>query len=170
MKKLDTDQVLYLHNLMCNATGGSSGLRDRAVLESAIYHCYASFEGKDLYPTVEEKSARQAYGIIKNHPFIDGNKRTGLFVMLIFLELNNIKLNFTQSELVDLGIGIAKGKIDSEQLQNGFLIIKRVKVLAQMLAGQGSEISNLFLKELKKIFNLLSCLHKVETNTGLKYL
>ena len=116
MKKLDTDQVLYLHSLMCNATGGSFGLRDRAALESAIHHSYASFEGKDLYPTVEEKSARQAFGIIRNHPFIDGNKRTGLFVMLVFLELNNIKLNFTQSELVELGVGIAKGKIDSERI------------------------------------------------------
>ena len=116
MKKLDPAQVLYLHSLMCNATGGLPGLRDRAALESAIYHSYASFEGKDLYPTVEGKGARQAYGIIRNHPFIDGNKRTGLFVMLVFLELNNIKLNFTQSELVDLGIGIAEGKIDSEKI------------------------------------------------------
>src|SRR4030066_1938128 len=114
MIKLDTAQVLYLHNIMCKATGGSSELRDIGALESALYHAYASFEGKDLYPTVEEKSARQAYGIIRNYPFIDGNKRTGLFVMLVFLELNNIKLNFTQSELVELGIGIAKGKIDSE--------------------------------------------------------
>ena len=126
MKKLDTDQVLYLHSLMCNATGGLSGLRDRAALESAIYHSYASFEGKDLYPTVEEKSTRQVFGIIRNHPFIDGNKRTGLFVMLVFLELNNIKLNFTQSELVELGVGIAKGKIDSERITKWILKHKKV--------------------------------------------
>lgn len=125
MKKLDTSQVLYLHSLMCNATGGSSGLRDRAALESAIYHAYASFEGKDLYSTIEEKGARQAYGIIRNHPFIDGNKRTGLFIMLIFLELNDIKLNFTQSELVELGIGIAGGKIDSEQITKWILKHKK---------------------------------------------
>ena len=126
MKKLDPAQVLYLHSLMGNATGGSAGLRDKAALESAIYHSYASFEGKDLYPTVEEKGARQAYGIIRNHPFIDGNKRTGLFVMLVFLELNNIKLNFTQSELVGLGIGIAEGKIDSEQIKQWILKHKKV--------------------------------------------
>jgi death-on-curing protein len=126
MKKLDPAQVLYLHSLMSNATGGSPGLRDRAALKSAIYHSYASFEEKDLYSTVEEKAARQAYGIIRNHPFIDGNKRTGLFVMLVFLELNNIKLNFTQSELVDLGIGIAEGKIDSEQIKKWILKHKKV--------------------------------------------
>ena len=116
MIKLDVTQVLYLHNMMCKTTGGSSRVRDIGSLESAIYHAYASFEGEDLYPTIEEKAARQAYGIIRNHPFLDGNKRTGLFVMLIFLELNNIHLYFSQSELVELGTGIAEGKIDSKQI------------------------------------------------------
>ncbi|MBM3707738.1 MAG: type II toxin-antitoxin system death-on-curing family toxin [Actinobacteria bacterium] len=121
MKKLDISQVLYLHNLMCSATGGSSGVRDLAAPESAVYHAYASFEGKDLYNTIEEKAARQAYGIIRNHPFIDGNKRTGLFVMLVFLELNGIKLNFTQHELIKLGIGIADGSINPEQITRWIL-------------------------------------------------
>ncbi len=125
MKKLDIAQVLYLHNLMCSATGGPTGVRDRAALESAIYHAYASFEGKDLYQTTEEKAARQAYGIIRNHPFIDGNKRTGLFVMLVFLELNDIKLNFAQHELIKLGTGIADGNIDSEQITKWILKHKK---------------------------------------------
>jgi death-on-curing protein len=116
MKKLDIAQVLYLHNIMCDITGGSSGLCDKASLESAIYHCYASFDGKDLYTTVEEKAARHAYGIIRNHPFMDGNKRTGLFVMLVLLEYNGIILNFTQAELVKLGIGIADGSIGFKQI------------------------------------------------------
>ncbi|MHB1335941.1 MAG: type II toxin-antitoxin system death-on-curing family toxin [Candidatus Humimicrobiaceae bacterium] len=77
---------------------------------------YRAFEGKDFYPTIEEKAACQAYGIIRNHPFLDGNKRTGLFVILVFLELNSIKLYFSQSEQVELGIGIAEGKTDSEQI------------------------------------------------------
>lgn len=116
MIKLDTAQVLYLHNIMCKATGGSSELRDIGALESALYHAYASFEGKDFYPTIEEKAGRQAYGIIRNHPFLDGNKRTGLFVMLVFLELNGIKLYFSKSELVKLGTGIAEGKTDPKQV------------------------------------------------------
>jgi death on curing protein len=111
---------------MYKATGGSSGLWDIGALESAVYHAYASFEGKDLYPTIEEKAARQAYGIIRNHPFLDGNKRTGLFVMLVFLELNGIKLHFSQSELVELGITIAEGKTDSKQITKWIFKHKRI--------------------------------------------
>ena len=113
---LDIDDVILLHKMMCKTTGGASGIRDMATLESAIYHSYATFEGKDLYATIEEKAGRQAYGIIRNHPFIDGNKRTGLFVMLTFLELNGIKLKFSQSELVRLGIRIASGKLEPSGL------------------------------------------------------
>ncbi|MCL4416284.1 MAG: type II toxin-antitoxin system death-on-curing family toxin [Actinobacteria bacterium] len=116
MIKLDIKQVLYLHKIMCKTTGGLPEIRDIGALESALYHAYASFEGKEFYPAIEEKAARQAYGIIRNHPFIDGNKRTGLFVMLVFLELNNIKMYFSQSELVELGMGIAEGKKDSKQI------------------------------------------------------
>jgi death-on-curing protein len=125
MIKLDTTQVLYLHNIMCKTTGGSCVLRDLGALESALYHAYASFEGKDFYPTIEEKAARQAYGIIRNHPFLDGNKRTGLFVMLVFLELNSIKIFFSQSELVELGMGIAEGILDSGQITKWILKHKR---------------------------------------------
>ena len=117
MIRLDTGDVLSLHNKMYKATGGTSGIRDIGALESALYHAYASFEGKDLYPTIEEKAARQVYGIIRNHPFVDGNKRTGLFVMLVFLELNGIRLKFSQSELVQLGICIAEGKADSQYIK-----------------------------------------------------
>jgi death on curing protein len=125
MIKLDTAQVLHLHNIMCKATGGLPEIRDIGALESSLYHSYASFEGKEFYPTVEEKAARQAYGIIRNHPFLDGNKRTGLFVMLVFLELNKVKLYFSQSELVELGIGIAEGKTDSKQIIKWIIEHKR---------------------------------------------
>lgn len=117
MIRLSAIDVLSLHEMMHRATGGASGIRDIGTLESALYHAYASFEGKDFYPTVEEKAARQVYGIIRNHPFLDGNKRTGLFVMLVFLELNDIKLKFSRSELVKLGIGIAEGKADSQYIK-----------------------------------------------------
>lgn len=117
MIRLDTDDVLSLHKKMCKATGGTSEIRDIGALESALYHAYATFEGKDLYSTIEEKVARQVYGIIRNHPFLDGNKRTGLFVMLILLELNNIKLDFSQSELVKLGISVAEGKADPQYIK-----------------------------------------------------
>ena len=117
MIKLNIRDVLSLHKRVCNTTGGISEIRDIGVLESAIYHSYASFEGEDLYKTIEEKASRHAYGIIKNHPFMDGNKRTGLFVMLVFLELNGIKLKFSQSELVHLGTSIAEGTVDSRHIE-----------------------------------------------------
>jgi death on curing protein len=125
MIKLDTAQVLHLHNIMCKVTGGLPEIRDIGALESALYYSYASFEGKEFYPTIEEKAARQAYGIIRNHPFLDGNKRAGLFVMLVFLELNKVKLYFSQSELVELGIGIAQGKADSKQITKWIIERKR---------------------------------------------
>lgn len=124
MIRLDTGDVLSLHKKMCKATGGVSGVRDIGALESALYHAYATFEEKDLYPTIEEKVSRQVYGIIRNHPFLDGNKRTGLFVMLILLELNDIKLKFSQSELVKLGIGIAEGKADPQYIKKWIITHK----------------------------------------------
>ena len=85
-------------------------------LESAIYQSYATFDGKDIYHTIEEKARRRTYGIIRNHPFIDGNKRTGLFVILVFLELNGIKSRFSHSELVKLGNSIASGRLEPSGL------------------------------------------------------
>jgi death-on-curing protein len=116
MIELDISDVLLLHKMMGRTTGGESGIRDRGALESALYHAYATFDGKDLYGSIEEKAARQAYGIIRNHPFLDGNKRNGLFVMLTFLELNGIILSFSQVELVGLGTGIADGSIGPEEI------------------------------------------------------
>ncbi len=125
MIKLDINNALHLHKMMNKATGGAAGIRDIGALEPALYHAYASFEGKDLYPTVEEKAARQAYGIIRNHPFLDGNKRTGLFVMLVFLELNGIKLKFSQSELASLGIKTDEGSADSKYIKKWIISHKK---------------------------------------------
>ncbi|HAJ94753.1 MAG TPA: type II toxin-antitoxin system death-on-curing family toxin [Actinobacteria bacterium] len=127
MIKLNVRDVLSLYKIVCSATGGISEIRDIGALESAIYHSYASFEGKDLYETIEEKASRHAYGIIRNHPFLDGNKRTGLFVMLVFLELNGIELKFSQSELVALGTNIAKGTVDSRHIEKWIIRHKEKK-------------------------------------------
>lgn len=91
-------------------------MRDIGALESAIYHAFASFDGKDLYPSIEKKAARQAFAIIRSHPFVDGNKRVGLLVMLVFLELNGVELRFTQDELIELGFSTAAGHIDDLHL------------------------------------------------------
>jgi len=114
--RLNCKQVLHLHQQMIAVTGGTSGVRDQGALNSAINHAFASVEGKDLYPTVEEKAARQCFSIVQNHPFVDGNKRTGLFVMLVFLDMNGVKLHFKQQELVELGLGIADGTMNSDRI------------------------------------------------------
>ena len=116
MRTLTLRDALRLHELLLAATGGTAGVRDVGTLESALYHAYASFDGKDLYPTIEEKAARQAYAIVRNHAFVDGNKRMGLLVMLTFLESNGIKLAFESAELVELGLGVAAGSIDAGQV------------------------------------------------------
>ena len=113
---LTTDEVVELHKKLTIATGGSPGIRDIGLLESAVLGCYQSFDGQDLYPTIVEKAARMAYAVCKNHPFIDGNKRAAVTSMLVILRMNDIFLLYAQKELVTLGLGIADGSIDYEDI------------------------------------------------------
>jgi len=113
---LTVDEVIELHGKLIIATGGSPGIRDVGLLESAVVGCYQSFDGKELYPTIVDKAARMAYAICKNHPFIDGNKRAGIASMLVILRMNDLILHYTQDELVALGLGIADGSIDNKSI------------------------------------------------------
>ena len=106
---LTVDEILGLHEKLVAATGGSAGLRDRGLLESAVFGADASFGDTEVYPTVEEKAARLAFGLIGNHAFVDGNKRIGIFVMLMTLKLNGVCLAYTQAELSALGLDVAAG-------------------------------------------------------------
>lgn len=116
MKHISIEYVQKLHSKMIAATGGSHGTRDIELLKSAIENSKSTFGGQELYPTIEDKCANICYSIINNHAFIDGNKRMGIYVMLILLEYNEIKLKFTQSELIDLGLGIAKGEVKQDNI------------------------------------------------------
>ena len=98
------------------ASDGSDGLRDIGLLESAIENSKATFAGEDLYNSIEAKCSNICYSIISNHAFIDGNKSIGIYVMLMLLEYNGIKLNFTQKELIDLGLDTAKGELKQENI------------------------------------------------------
>lgn len=109
MMKFDKDKVLLLHQLMAEATGGSTGVRDNALLESALENCFQTFGGVELYPTKEEKAAQLGYSLISNHAFVDGNKRIGIYVMLSFLELNGIKTDASNEDVVKLGMSVADG-------------------------------------------------------------
>lgn len=116
MKYISIEYVLKLHDKLISATGGSKEIRDLGLLKSAIEDSKSTFDGKDLYPTVEDKCASICYSMINNHAFVDGNKRIGIYVMLILLEYNKIKLKFTQDELINLGLGAAKGDIKQEDI------------------------------------------------------
>jgi len=109
---LTTDEVIEIHDKLINVTGGSPGLRDIGLLESAVLGCNQSFGGVDIYPTIIDKAARLAYAVCKNHPFIDGNKRVAVTALLVTLQMNDILLSFTQTELIDLGLGVADSSID----------------------------------------------------------
>ena len=116
MIQFSKDKVLLLHKLMAEATGGSIGLRDEGLLESALEGVFATFGGQELYPSKEEKGARLGYSLISNHAFVDGNKRIGMYVMLTFLEVNGIRLVCSDEDIVQAGLGVAAGSMTYEQL------------------------------------------------------
>ncbi|MBQ8725664.1 MAG: type II toxin-antitoxin system death-on-curing family toxin [Clostridia bacterium] len=116
MIKLDKEKTLYLHELMATETGGDVGVRDYALLDSALNSAFQTFGGQELYPTLQEKGARIGFSLIANHAFVDGNKRIGLFVMLVFLEINGLKITATDEDIIDVGLSVADGKTDYETL------------------------------------------------------
>ena len=116
MIKIDFNNTLKLHKLLTDFTGGSNEIRDYSLLDSALNTSFQTFEGKELYPSLEEKGARLGFNLVQNHAFVDGNKRIGLLVMLTFLEINGINLKFTDDELVKIGLSLASGQMTYENL------------------------------------------------------
>jgi len=116
MIKFSQEKVLLLHQLMAQATGGSIGVRDVALLDSALESIFQTFGGEELYPTKEEKGARLGYNLISNHAFVDGNKRIGVYVMLTFLEVNGLRTECTDEEIVNVGLSVADGSMGYEEL------------------------------------------------------
>lgn len=116
MIKISKEKVLLLHKIMAQATGGSVGVRDEELLDSALASAYAGFGSQEFYPSKEEKAARLGYALISNHAFVDGNKRIGMYVMLTFLEVNGIRMDCTNDDVVRTGLGVAAGEIGYEEL------------------------------------------------------
>ena len=116
MKKLSKEQILMLHKQLIEQTGGRDGVRDHGLLESAIESPFQSFDGEELYPTIQAKAARLGYGLIKNHCMIDGNKRIGAHAMLVFLAVNGIELSYTQKELYEEILSVASDNLGYEDL------------------------------------------------------
>lgn len=109
MIKLTVDDIMLLHEKIIDKIGGIRGIRDIGLLEMAINSLFSSFGGEDLYKTVEEKGQQLCSSLIRNHPFLDGNKRIGILAMLVFLDLNGKKFNTTNEEIISLGLNVAKG-------------------------------------------------------------
>ncbi|HJC32622.1 MAG TPA: type II toxin-antitoxin system death-on-curing family toxin [Candidatus Anaerobutyricum faecale] len=116
MIRLSKSQVLLIHDQLITETGGSYGLRDEGMLDSALNAPFQTFGGEDVYPSLQQKATRLCFGLVKNHPFIDGNKRIGAHAMLVFLALNGIELQYSQTELSDIILQLAAGEIDTEDL------------------------------------------------------
>ena len=108
---LTLEEVLAIHEDRIRKYGGSNGTRDLGLLESAMGSVSATFDGVFLHESIFEMAAAYLFGICKNHPFVDGNKRTALASSLVFLGLNGVRIRAEEDELVDLVIGVAEGRV-----------------------------------------------------------
>lgn len=116
MKRLTEQHIIMLHSKLIQETGGIDGIRDESLLDSAINAPFQSYDGIDMYPSIQQKGARLGYGLIANHAFIDGNKRIGVHAMLVFLAMNGIELSYTQEELADMVLKVASGEFDFQSV------------------------------------------------------
>lgn len=116
MIKLTREQIIVLHAQLIRETGGTDGIRDEGLLDSALNAPFQSFGGTDRFPSIQQKAVRLGFGLVKNHAFVDGNKRIGAHAMLVFLALNKIELDYTQEELSDVILGTAAGEISFDGL------------------------------------------------------
>ncbi len=117
MKTLHNKDIIKLHSKMISASGGLSGIKDLGLIESALNRCHSSFDGQEMYPEMIPKISVVTYSIINNHGFVDGNKRLGIAVMIMLLKLNGLKISYSQSELVNLGLGVASGEIKEDGIE-----------------------------------------------------
>ncbi|MGI6585787.1 MAG: type II toxin-antitoxin system death-on-curing family toxin [Lutisporaceae bacterium] len=116
MKMLEMKDIILFHKKLIEKTGGSDGIRDYSLIDSALNRAFASFDGKDLYESIEEKISVIATSMVKNHGFVDGNKRIGIAVMLLLLQLNEIVVQYIQTELIELGLNIASGNYSEQDV------------------------------------------------------
>ena len=116
MHRLTVEQVIAVHTRLVMKTGGSDGIRDRGLLESAVNAPFQSFGGYDVYPTIYEKAARLGFGLAQNHAFIDGNKRIAAQAVLTFLALNGIVIDCTEFELFSVFYKLAASEITFDDL------------------------------------------------------
>lgn len=115
---LTLEQVFLIHDEQIELFGGDHGLRDLTMLESAVMRPQATFGGKDLYENIFEKAAVLCHSLILNHPFVDGNKRTGMASMIVFLEANGIRVSLSEKSVVEVAVKVATKKWGIEELSS----------------------------------------------------
>lgn len=113
---LDIEQVLYIHDEIVKAAGGKHGMRDFALLHSALERCKATFDGYDLYPSLFEKSAALLHSLVMNHAFLDANKRTAYAMMVRFLNSNGYSISAEQSEIVRFCIAVDNDGLKGKEI------------------------------------------------------
>ncbi|CAN5403813.1 type II toxin-antitoxin system death-on-curing family toxin [soil metagenome] len=113
---LTVEDALNFHRMSLHSFGGGQGVRDASLLESAIEQARQTFGGQPLYATIPEVSASYLHSIVVNHPFVDGNKRTGLFCAAVFLEINGFELSMTDDEAEKMTLEVAKGEFKRPEL------------------------------------------------------
>jgi len=118
MRTLTLNEIFHLHNQLIQTSGGDQGIRDIGGLESAIAQPRMTFDGEDLYPTIVEKAVALGFSIIKNHPFIDGNKRTGYAAMEVFLVLNGFEIDASVNEQETVILETASGEFNRGDLES----------------------------------------------------
>jgi death on curing protein len=117
---LELSDVLETHVEQIATYGGAAGIRDLDLLDSALAQPQASFDGEYLHADLFEMAAAYLFHIVMNHPFVDGNKRVGLEVALIFLQINGVEIQAADDELVTIVLGTAKGEADKKQIADFF--------------------------------------------------
>ncbi len=116
MIRITKEQLHSIYGMLIEKTGGSSGVLNESLIDSALNNIWQTFDGMELYPTLAEKGASLGYSLVRNHSFSDGNKRIGILTMLTFLSVNGIEITCTDTEIVETGLAIASGLIDYEVL------------------------------------------------------
>lgn len=118
MRYLTINELLEIHRQVAAQSGGALGVLDIGLLEAALAQPRMSFSGEDLYPTIVEKAAALGYSLIQNHPFVDGNKRTGHAAMEVFLVLNGFEIDATVDEQEEIILAVAAGDLKREAFTN----------------------------------------------------
>jgi death-on-curing protein len=118
MIRLTKEEILILHEQLIERYGGTHGVRDENLLESALNAPFQGYGEYEFYPSVVQKAVRLCFGLVMNHPFHDGNKRIGAMALLITLDLNHLALKASSAELSEIILNLAAGSITDEILQS----------------------------------------------------